>query len=72
MKVYRYTNRLIDVLADNPMAMIYKNVKTKLSTEEAKVSVGDNVYTVEITPLEIYNLQTYLRICFWITLLNNE
>jgi hypothetical protein len=51
--VYRYTNGLINVLVDNPIAIIFKNVKTKLSTEKAEVSVGEKVYIVDITPLKI-------------------
>jgi hypothetical protein len=62
--VYRYTNGLIDVLVDNPMAIIYKNVKTKLSIEKAKVSVGDKVYTVDITPLEIKPTNLFEDIAF--------
>ena len=51
--VYRDTNGLIDVLVDNPIAIIYKNVKTKLSTQKAEVSVGNKVSIVDITPLKI-------------------
>jgi hypothetical protein len=51
--VYRYINGLVDVLVDNPLAIIYKNVKTKLSNEEAEISVGDKEYKVDITPFEI-------------------
>ncbi|USK30828.1 hypothetical protein LIT32_12310 [Bacillus sp. CMF21] len=51
--VYRYTNGLIDVLVENPIAIIYKNVKTKLTNEKAEVKVADKVYAVDITPLEI-------------------
>lgn len=51
--VYRYTNGLADVLVDNPLAIINKNVKTILTTEEAVIRVGDKVYKVDIRPLQI-------------------
>lgn len=51
--VYRYTNGLIDVLVDHPLSIINKNVKTKLTTEKAEVKIGDKVFLVDITPLEI-------------------
>jgi hypothetical protein len=46
-------NRLSDVIVDNPLAIIYKNVKTKLLKEETEIRVGDKEYKVDITPLEI-------------------
>ena len=45
--VYRYTNGLIDVLVDNPLAIINKNVKTKLTTKKAEIIVGDKVTIVD-------------------------
>jgi hypothetical protein len=51
--VYRYTNGLMEVLVDNPLAIIYKNVKTKLSNEEAEIRIGDKEYKLDITPFEI-------------------
>lgn len=51
--VYRYSNGLICVLVDNPLAIMNKNVKTKLTTEKAEVRVEHKVYTVDIKPLEI-------------------
>ncbi|USK41822.1 hypothetical protein LIS77_25435 (plasmid) [Cytobacillus firmus] len=41
------------VIVDNPIAIIHKNVKTKLTAKKAKVIVGDKECTVDITPLEI-------------------
>ncbi|WP_066052099.1 hypothetical protein [Robertmurraya korlensis] len=49
--VYKNTNGLIDLLIDNPLAIIHKNVKTKLKTEKAEVRINDKVYTVDITPI---------------------
>jgi hypothetical protein len=46
-------NWLTGVIVDNPLAIIYKNVKTKLSNEEAEIRVGDKEYKVDITPFEI-------------------
>ncbi|HWO74981.1 MAG TPA: hypothetical protein VNM69_03565 [Bacillus sp. (in: firmicutes)] len=62
--VYRYTNGLIEALVDNPLGIINKNVKTKLSTEKAEVRVGDKVYTVDITPLEIQPTNLFEDIAF--------
>jgi hypothetical protein len=62
--VHGYKNGLVDVLVDNPLAIINKNVKTKLSTEKAKVSVGEKVYTVDITPLQIESTNIFGDIVF--------
>ncbi|SES44222.1 hypothetical protein [Psychrobacillus sp. OK032] len=62
--VYGYTNGLIDVLVDNPLAIIYKNVKTKLSTEKAEIKIGDKVYKVDITPLKIKPTNLFEDIAF--------
>jgi hypothetical protein len=50
--VYRYTNGLIDILVDNPLAIIYKNVKTKLTTEKAEIIVGDKVSIVDTKSID--------------------
>ncbi|QED48017.1 hypothetical protein [Cytobacillus dafuensis] len=42
-----------EVIVDNPLAIIHKNVKTKLSSEKAEIIVGNKKCTVEIPPLEI-------------------
>lgn len=42
-----------EMIVDNPLAIIHKNVKTKLTAEKAEVIVGDKKCTVDITPLEI-------------------
>ncbi len=51
--VYKNTNGLIDLLIDNPLAIIHKNVKTKLTTEKGEVRINDKVYKVDITPITI-------------------
>ena len=43
----------MNVLVDNPMAVIYKNIKTKLTTEKAEVRIYDKVTHVDIAPLNI-------------------
>jgi hypothetical protein len=50
--VYKYTNRLIDVIVDNPLAIINKNVKTKLTTEKAEITLGDKVSIVNTKSIE--------------------
>lgn len=51
--VYRYTNGLVEVLVDNPLAIINKNVKTKLTPTKAKVSIGNKNYALDISPVGI-------------------
>lgn len=51
--VYSYSNGLIDISVDNPMAIINKNVKTKLSDERAEVIIDGKKCSIDITPLEI-------------------
>ncbi|SES45472.1 hypothetical protein [Psychrobacillus sp. OK032] len=62
--VYRNTNGLFDVLVDDPMAIIYKDVKTKLTTEKAEIRIGDKIYKVDITPLEIKPTNLFEGIAF--------
>lgn len=62
--VYNYTNGLVDVLVDNPLAIIYKNAKTNLSTENAEIRVGDKVHKVDITPLQIKSTNLFEDIAF--------
>lgn len=62
--VFDTDNQFGEVLIDNPIAIIYKNVKTKLLTEKAEVNVGDKVYTVDITPLEIKPTNLFNHISF--------
>lgn len=50
--VYRYTNGLIDVIVDNPLAIIYKNVKTKLTIEKAEIILGDKVTIIDIKSIK--------------------
>ncbi len=35
------------------MAIIYKNIKTKLTTKEAEVRIGDKVYEVDMNPFDV-------------------
>ncbi len=62
--VLGYSDGLVDVLVDNPLAIINKNVKSKLSTKEAKISVGEKVYTVDIIPLQIESTNIFGDIVF--------
>lgn len=50
--VYSYTNGLINELVDNPLAIIHKNVKTKLTTEKAEVIIGKKIHTVDTKSIE--------------------
>ncbi|MGE7926867.1 hypothetical protein [Lysinibacillus xylanilyticus] len=62
--VYRHTNGLIDVLVDNPIAIINKNVKTSLTTISAEIRLCDKVYKVDISPLEIQSANLFDDIAF--------
>ena len=62
--VYRYTNGLIDVLVDNPRAIIHKNVKTKLTSEKAEIRIGDKLHTIDITPLHLKSTNLFKDIAF--------
>jgi hypothetical protein len=50
--VYSYTNGLIDVIVDNPLAIIYKNVETNLTTKKAEITVGDKISIVDTESIE--------------------
>lgn len=54
--VYSYTNGLIDVIVDNPLAIINKNVKTKLTPEKAEITLGDKVFIVDTKSIESTHL----------------
>lgn len=43
----------VEVLVDDPIAIVIKNVKTGLSADNATVSIGDKKYTIEIKSLGI-------------------
>ncbi|WP_432362633.1 hypothetical protein [Sporosarcina sp. UB5] len=42
-----------EVLVDNPLAIIKKNVKTKLTRDNVQISIGDQHYTMDLKPLGI-------------------
>lgn len=44
---------LNEVIVENPLVIIHKHVKTKLTEKNAKVILGDKECTVDITALEI-------------------
>jgi hypothetical protein len=62
--VYRCTNGLIDVLVDNPLAIINKNVKTKLTSKRADIRIDNKAYSIDITPLEIKPTNIFEDIAF--------
>ena len=43
----------LEVLVDNPIAILLKNVKTELSPNKVSVSIGNKKYTIDIKPLAI-------------------
>jgi hypothetical protein len=46
-------NRFSEVLVDNPLAVVLKKAKTRLTPTEAKISIGDKHYVVDISPVGI-------------------
>lgn len=50
--VYKNKNGLFDIIVDNPLAIINKNVKTKLTTEKAEIILGDKVTIIETKSIE--------------------
>ncbi|MBS4199162.1 hypothetical protein KHA93_05775 [Bacillus sp. FJAT-49732] len=47
------SNRFGEVLVDNPLAVVLKNTKTRLTLTAAKLSIGDKQYVVNISPVGI-------------------
>ncbi|MGE7997708.1 hypothetical protein ACQKOF_03320 [Lysinibacillus sp. NPDC093190] len=45
--------KLVEVLVDDPIAIVLKNVKTELLPNKANISIGDKKYTIDIKPLGI-------------------
>lgn len=43
----------VEVLVDDPIAILLKNVKTELTPNKASVSIDDKKYTIDIKPLGI-------------------
>ena len=43
----------VEVLVDDPIAILLKKVKTELTPNKANVSIGDKKYTIDIKPLGI-------------------
>ena len=43
----------VEVPVDEPLAILIKNVKTKLTSHKARISIGDKEYTIDIKPLGI-------------------
>ena len=43
----------VEVLIDNPITIIMKNVKTQLTLDNAKISIDDKHYTIDIKSLGI-------------------
>ena len=48
-----YYEGLVEVLVDDPIAIVLKNVKTEISSNEAAVIIGDKNYAIDIKSLEI-------------------
>lgn len=62
--VYRYTNGLINVLVDNPLAIINKSVKNKLTSKRADIRIDNKTYSVDTTPFETSPDKLYEEIAF--------
>ena len=54
----------VEVLVDDPIAILLKNVKTELTPNKANVSIGDKKYTIDIKPLGIQSENLFGDIYF--------
>ncbi|PIC85374.1 hypothetical protein CSV72_13675 [Sporosarcina sp. P20a] len=54
----------VEVLVDDPIAILLKNVKTELTPNKANVSIGDKKYTIDIKPLGIQSENLFSDIYF--------
>ncbi|MFJ8235400.1 hypothetical protein ACIQ34_06560 [Ureibacillus sp. NPDC094379] len=57
-------NRFSEVLVDNPLAIVLKNAKTSLTPTEARISIGDNHYVVDISLVGIKRENVFKDIFF--------
>lgn len=62
--VFHHREGLFEVLVDNPLAIINKNVKSKLSAKEAEISIGGKQASVDISPLNIKPNNLFKDIAF--------
>ncbi|MBG9453335.1 hypothetical protein ABE61_04400 [Lysinibacillus sphaericus] len=44
---------LVEVLVDDPIGIVLKNVKTKLYSNKAIISIGEKKYVIDTKPLKI-------------------
>jgi len=58
------SNRFDEVLVDNPLAVILKNTKTRLTPTEANISIADKQYVVDISPVGIKPENVFKDIAF--------
>lgn len=56
--------RFGEVLVDNPLAVVMKNTKTSLTPTEAKISMGEKLYTVDINTVGIEPEDVFKNIYF--------
>ncbi|WP_066069691.1 hypothetical protein [Neobacillus soli] len=47
------SNRFGELLVDNPLAVVLKNAKTRLTPTEGEISIGNKQYVVDISPVGI-------------------
>lgn len=62
--VFHHREGLFEVLVDNPLAIINKNVKSKLTSKEAEIILGGKQASVDITPLNIKPNNLFKDIAF--------
>ncbi|MFC5465501.1 hypothetical protein [Lederbergia graminis] len=53
-----------EVIVDNPLAIIHKNVKTNLTKDHAEIRVRDKQYKINIAPLDIDSKNLFKDIIF--------
>ncbi|MGE7839701.1 hypothetical protein ACQKNX_02810 [Lysinibacillus sp. NPDC093712] len=54
----------VEVLVDDPMAIVFKNVKSELLPTTAQIEIGDKEYTIDIKPLDIQADHLFANVYF--------
>jgi hypothetical protein len=54
----------VEVLVEDPMAIVFKNVKSKLKPNTAQIKIGEREYTINIKPLHIQANDLFANVYF--------
>jgi hypothetical protein len=62
--VSRYNNRLVLEIVDDPLAIVDRNVLTRLAADKAEIILPNGKYVLDITPLGIEPENLFVNISF--------